>query len=214
MPKTTAPLLSFGASGQIAKTVVYSSWKGRQYARRHVVPSNPNTAEQQSTRGIFTWLQATYKLAPSLVTDVWTAYAKGLVMTNRNAFSKSNLATLRAGSDLSAMIMSPGALGGLPATAAVVTPGSGTLSVAVSVPSVLPTGWTITSAIVAIIRGQDPHTGILYQITAGEDLTSPYVVAFSALGAHQFQVFAWLKWLRPDGQIAYSPSIVTTGTST
>lgn len=214
MPKTTAPLLSFGASGQIAKTMVYASWKGRQYARRHVVPANPQSTEQTKTRSVFSWLQATYKLAPSLVTDVWTAYAKGLVLTNRNAFSKLNISALRAASDLSVFTMSPGALGGLPPATQVVTPGSGSLSVAVTAPTVLPQGWTIYSAITAIIRDQDPHTGVLYNISALEDTTAPYTNAFSGLGAHAFRVFSWLKWTRPDGTFAYSPSIETTGTST
>jgi len=214
VPKTTAPLLSFGASGQIAKTMVYASWKGRQYARRHVVPANPNSVDQQSTRNVFSFLQATYKLAPSLVTDVWKAYAKGIVMTDRNAFTKINLGDLRSGTDLSTMDMSPGALGGLPPTTQVVTPGSGSLSVAITAPTVLPQGWTIASAISAIIRGQDPHTGVLYNITALEDTTSPYTNAFTGLGAHQFEVFSWLKWNRPDGSIAYSPSIHVSGTST
>jgi hypothetical protein len=214
MPKTTAPLLSFGASGQIAKTVVYASWKGRAYARRHVVPSNPNTVDQQSTRTAFSFLQAVFKVAPALVTDVWTAFAKGLVQTNRNAWTQKNLPLIRGVSTLDDFIMSPGALGGLPATAAVVTPGSGTLSVAVAVPSVLPSGWTIYSAISAIMREQDPTTGVLYNIQAVEDVSSPYVCAFSGLGAHEWQVFTWLKWNRPDGSFAYSPSIQSQSTST
>lgn len=214
MPKTTAPLLSFGASGQIAKTMVYASWKGRQYARRHVVPANPQSSEQTKTRSVFTWLQAVYKLAPSLVTDVWKLYAKGVVMTDRNAFTKLNNGELRPGTDLSLMTMSPGALGGLPASSQAITPGTGSLSVAVTVPTTLPQGWTITSAITAIIRGQDPHSGVLYNISALEDTTAPYTNAFTGLGAHQFEVFTWLKWLRPDGSIAYSPSIHSSGTST
>lgn len=51
MAKLKAPLLSFGASGQIAKSLVYFAWKGLNVVRQHVVPANPNTASQQTQRG-------------------------------------------------------------------------------------------------------------------------------------------------------------------
>jgi len=212
--KTTAPLLSFGASGQIAKTQVYSKWKGRPYVRRHVIPSNPRTSEQTLTRTAFTWLQAVYKLAPALISAPWDAYAKGIVMTGRNAFTKQNLPTLRPATDLSVMVMSPGALGGLPPTAAVATPGSGQLSVAVTAPSDIPVGWTVASAVVAVIKDQDPQTDADYATFAGSDVSSPYTVVLTGLDTVLYQVFAWLTWTRPDGLTAYSPSIQTSGTPT
>jgi len=213
--KVTAPLLSFGASGAIAQTQVYAKWKGRAYVRRHVIPSNPQTAEQTLTRNSFTWLSNVYKVAPSLVTDVWVAYAKGLVMTDRNAWMKKNLADVRGESDLTIFTMSPGALGGLPPTAQVVTPGNDQLSIAITAPSVLPTGWTVTSAISAVIRDQDPQTGILYNISALEDTSAAYVNLFTGLAnAALYQCFSWLKWLRPDGLVAYSPALQTTGLTT
>jgi len=215
MAKTTAPLLSFSASGQIGKTQVYGSWKGRSYVRRHVTPSNPQTAEQSLTRNAFSFLQAVFKIAPPLVQAPWELYAKGIVMTARNAFAKFNLPTLRTASDLTVFTMSPGAKGGLPPSAVVVTPGNDQLSVAVTPPAVLPTDWTITSAIVAVIPDQDPQTGVDFVSTAGEDLTDPYTVVLTGLeSAALYQVFAWLKWLRPDGAIAYSPSIQSTGLTT
>jgi len=214
MGKTTAPLLSFGASGQIAKTVVYSKWKGRGYARRHVVPANPQTTEQTLTRNNFSFLSSVWKVAPALFTAPWTLYARGKVLTDRNALVKFNLPVLRGEVDLANFVFSPGALGGLPPIAAVATPGVGQLSVAVTPPAVIPTDWTIAAAVVAVIADQDPQTGILYEITAGEDLTDPYAVVLTGLDAVLYQVGAWLRWTRPDGSIAYSPSIVTTGTPT
>jgi len=214
LAKTTAPLLSFGAAGQIGDTMVYSKWKGRAYARRKVVPANPQTSEQTLTRNAFGFLQATYKTAPTLLQDVWKAYAQGKVLTDRNAYTKFNLPLLRDSGSLDDWVASPGALGGLPPDSAVSTPGVGTLSIAIAAPSVLPSGWTVYSAIAAIIREQDPDTGILYTISAVEDLTSAYVCAFSSLGAHEWQYRAWLKWNRPDGSFAYSPAIGGQSTST
>jgi len=213
--KVTAPLLSFGASGQIAQTQVYSKWKGRPYVRRQVIPSNPQTAEQSLTRNTFSWLQNVFKLAPSLFTDPWNAYAQGKVMTGRNAFTKQNLPVLRTETDLTNFIGSPGALGGLPPTAVVVTPGNDQLQVAVTAPSVVPSGWSVYSAIVAVIPDQDPQTEILYNISADEDLTSAYSITLTGLlSAQLYQVRAWLKWTRPDGLFAYSPSIDSTGLTT
>jgi len=215
MAKVTAPLLSFGASGQIASTQVYGKWKGRAYVRRHVIPANPQTSEQTLTRNAFTWLNRVYKTAPALVTDAWKAYAKGAVMTDRNAFQKFNLSNIRDQANLTdKMVMSPGALGGLPPTQ-VVTPGNDQLSVAVTAPTVVPQDWTVYSAITAVIADQDPDTGILYTVDALEDLTSTYTNLFTGLAnAATYEVMSWLRWSRPDGKTAYSPSIVTTGLTT
>lgn len=51
MAKLKAPLLSFGASGAIAKTLVFFPWKGLDAVREYVVPSNPQTAAQTTQRG-------------------------------------------------------------------------------------------------------------------------------------------------------------------
>lgn len=52
MAKLTAPLFSFGARGQLAKTLVYFPWKGIDAVRSYVVPANPNSAGQQTQRGL------------------------------------------------------------------------------------------------------------------------------------------------------------------
>jgi len=214
MAKTTAPLLSFDARGQVAKTAVYASWKGRSYVRRHVIPSNPQSAEQTITRNAFSFLQAVYKNAPALETDPWELYARGAVMTARNAFTKFNLPVLRGESDLDNITFSPGAKGGPPPASVVATPGNDTMSVAITAPATLPQGWTIYSAIAACIPDQDPDSGVLFTVVAGEDLTSTYAVVLNGLTAGDYQYRGWLKWNRPDGTFAYSPDMggVTTVT--
>jgi len=215
MAKTSGPLLSFGARGQIGKTLVFGSWKGTGYARQHVIPSNPQTAEQDKTRNAFSWLQRVYKTAPSLFTDPWDAYVKGIPQTPRNAFTKFNLPTLRPATDLTILTGSPGALGGLPPASQVVTPGNDQLSVLVNAPAVSPTGWTLAGAVTAVIADQNPQSGILYTVNALEDTTSTYTNLFTGLlNAQLYQVMSWLRWTRPDGQTAYSPSIQTTGLTT
>lgn len=52
MAKVTGPLLSLDASGSVADTMTFSKWKGRNYVRQRVTPSNPKTADQLAVRSI------------------------------------------------------------------------------------------------------------------------------------------------------------------
>jgi len=54
MAKVKAPFLSLGASGQLAKTLVGTTWKGLKIMREYVVPANPRTADQTTQRNAFT----------------------------------------------------------------------------------------------------------------------------------------------------------------
>jgi len=49
--KLKAPLLSLGASGAIAKALVYFGWKGLDCVREYVVPANPKSTAQNTQRG-------------------------------------------------------------------------------------------------------------------------------------------------------------------
>jgi len=214
MSTLTGPLLSFSARKSIGKTIVYSSWKGIPYARQHVVPANPDTADQQSVRTVFAWLQRVWAYSPSLLTQGWDAYAEGQPMTGRNAFSKFNVSPLQGETDLSDFVMSPSAKSGPVAGGAVFTPGNDLVTVDITAPS-LPTGWTIYSGIAAAIRQQDPSSGVLYTVTAGEDLTSTYQVVLSGLASAQTYVCgAWFKYNRPDGSFAYGPALQGTALTT
>jgi len=210
MAKTTAPLLSFGASGQVGKSIVASKWKGRPYMRRHVIPANPQSTGQTSTRDMFNFLNQVMKRGPAIFLAPWTLFATGQVFTPRNAFMGQNIKAMRnAGStpdtDLDNMILSPGAKGGIMPASAIATPGDDTITIAVTAPTVTPDDWTITAAQGCVIRDQDPTTGLLYDVTALEDTSSTYELAFTALASAQtYQWAAWLKWLKPDGSVAYS----------
>jgi hypothetical protein len=50
MAKITAPFMSLDASGTIANTLTASKWKGRNYMRLRIIPSNPSTAGQIAVR--------------------------------------------------------------------------------------------------------------------------------------------------------------------
>lgn len=215
MAVVTAPLLSFSASGQIAKTQVYSNWKGRPYVRRLVIPSNPRSTEQTKTRNTFTFLSDVWKVGPADFRAPWTAYAKGLVMTDRNAWLKKNISTLRDETTLDGIILSPGAAGGLAVTPAI-TPGTGDILVELTAPSPLPAGWTIVKAVAAAILDQSPIAGTDFDIVTGEDTSTAYAVTLSGLAADDYQVAGWFVYQRSASttDLAYGPGDTTKTTVT
>jgi hypothetical protein len=213
MAKTTAPLLGFGASGKIGNTQVYSSWRGITYARQLVTPANPRSTEQVKTRSTFSWLSQVWKLSPAELREAFTAAAAGKPFTDRNRFIGLNLAALRAGSDLSDFVFSPGVGGGIPPTSITVTPGSGQLTIAGGAPTP-PTGWTITEA-TAVIEDQDPHTDALYTVKAGTDSSAPYSIVITGLTASSlYRAGIWFKFGKPDGSVAYSVALTGSDTPT
>lgn len=215
MPKTTAPLLSFGASGQIAKSMVFSTWKGVPYARRYAVPANPRTTKQVANRNIWQMLNNAYLFAPALVRAPFDAFAVGKALTGRNKFFSDNqklFAVQPTPTELDGFVMSPGSGGGLPASNLVVTPSSGTLTLTATIPDE-PSGWTITQAVGAALLQQAPDAEFSGKWFTGFDASDPYSVAITGLAnGEDYVVGFWLEWERPDGKTAYSISLSGTGT--
>lgn len=214
MSRITAPLLSFGASGQIAKTQVYSTWKGRPYVRRYAIPANPQSAEQTITRSLFSWLNQVYKFYPGSAISGWQEYANSLRITDRNAFIKQNLSALRGDTALTDMIISPSAKSGLVAAGMTATGGANQIVVALTAPT-LPTGWSIVAGYAAAIKDQNPQTEAFYPVAAGSDATDPYSITLTGLeAATDYLVGGWFKYLRPDGTNAYGQSLQTIEATT
>lgn len=204
MAVLTGPLMSLSARGTIGSTITFASWKGIQYGRIRVIPSNPQSTEQTKTRDVFRYLNDFYKFLPGIAREPWIAATRGIPMTPQNMVLSKNIFTLRDALNLDDMVLSPGAAGGIPPTGIVITPGAGSLSVAVSVPAA-PTGWTLTAAQGVVVRDQDPHDPIVASPIAEEDLTSTYTLAFSGLtSSEDYQVGVWLKWLTTNQSAAYS----------
>jgi len=214
MAKVTGPLLSLGAGGSIAKTQVYSTWKGRPYVRRHVIPSNPDTSEQRLTRNLFTWANNVWKNSPAGLTDPWNLFATGQVLTGRNAFVGKNVKAMREETDLDLMVFSPGAKGGVAPSTVVATGGNDSISVAITAPAV-PTGWTLVRSWAACLPQQDPQTGVAYIPVVASAAANPWTVDLTGLlDATLYEVGAWLEWEKPDESIAYSASLNDTATTT
>lgn len=207
MAKVTAPLLSFGASGTVAKTQVYSKWKGRAYVRRHVIPSNPNTVAQQGTRSVFSVGNKIWKLMGSIAIAPWDLFAKGQVLTGRNAFIGRYVANVRGEVDQALMEFSPGAKGGLIANSAIAVGVSQGIDITVLAPTP-PAGWTLTGIQAAALLNGDPASQTDFRVFEAEDLVDPYVVQLTGLEATaEYHWGAWTKWAKPDGSVAYGPDI-------
>lgn len=214
MSKTTAPLLSFGASGQLASTLVYASWKGRPYARRYVVPANPNSSAQQLTRNTFRFLQNLYKYIPGSAAGAWELYAQNSRFTAINGFIKQNLSNLRAEADLALLVPSPAAGGGIVAADMVATPGDDQVTVALTEP-ILPTGWTITAGHAIAIRDVNPQTSDIYDVVAGSDAATPFSIVLAGLeDATQYLVGGWFEYVRDNGETVYGVALTDVVTTT
>lgn len=216
MAKLTGPLLSFGASGQIGKTLVTADWKGIKYARQYTVPANPQTTEQTITRDTFAMLQSLWLNSPTLFRAPWTANAVGRPYTDRNKLVAENMPVLRSELDLNNFIASPGALGGPPLTAVAAVAGglSGEIDATATAPTP-PTGWTLTSVTFVAIPDQDPADPFLGPMVAISDASSAYTADFTGLIAGaDYQIAAWPVWTRPDAKLAYGPSLIDQATAT
>lgn len=213
MAVVTAPLLSFGASGQIAKSMVNAKWRGVNYARRYVVPANPNTAAQQETRSVFAFLSEVWKNGSSDMQAPWTAAATGQKYYNRNVFMGKNTAILRPGDDMTGFLGSPGAGGGLAPASVTAEAGDDSLTVTVTPPP-LPNGWTVSKVVALALPNTDPHTATVFTSASGNASASPWEVTLTGLTAAAHIVSGWVVYSKPDGSLAYGPSLNTTGTPT
>jgi hypothetical protein len=84
--------MSLGASGSVAKTIVFSHWKGRPYVRQHVTPANPRSAAQIGGRSMMSFLSKAWAhyLAGASKQASWAALAKATTISEFNAFTQLN----------------------------------------------------------------------------------------------------------------------------
>lgn len=212
MAKTTAPALSFSARGSIAKTMVYSTWRGVSYARQHVIPANPQTVSQQANRTLFSTMTEMWKVAPLLVQAPWNSFATGRPFTGRNKFIGENVRVLGGEALFTNFIGSPGSRGGLTPddVSAIAGASEGEIDVTFTTPTP-PSGWTLDSVIAMAFPDQDPTVGFGGPIVAEENDTTKDTVTLTGLGSGTSCIVAgWLRWIKPDGSIAYSVGVTDT----
>lgn len=90
MVKVQGPAFSLSASGTIADTLTFSTWKGRPYVRERVIPSNPKSGSQVGVRSMFAFLAQQWANLTSAEQATWQPLADQLVASPFNAFMSRN----------------------------------------------------------------------------------------------------------------------------
>jgi len=89
--KVTGPLFSISASGTVAKSMTFSSWKGISYVREWFTPANPQTAKQTNNRTALSLLVESWQGESGSTQDFWNEDAQGYAMSGFNLYVKKGL---------------------------------------------------------------------------------------------------------------------------
>lgn len=95
MVKLNGPMFSIDASGKLADAIVFSKWKGRNYARSLVTPSNPQSGGQVGMRTMLKFLSQEWSGLGATPQASWDTRADAAVISPFNAFIGYNLARWR-----------------------------------------------------------------------------------------------------------------------
>jgi hypothetical protein len=90
MVKVYGPMFSLDASGTIADSATFSKWKGRNYVRQRVVPSNPQSGPQTGMRAMLSFLSKAWASLSAANKATWDTRGKATVISNFNAFTSYN----------------------------------------------------------------------------------------------------------------------------
>ena len=90
MVKVNAPAMSLDASGSLAGALTFSKWKGRNYVRQLVRPSNPRSGGQVGVRAMFKFLSQIWAGLDAADKTSWEDRADDKVISPFNAFMGYN----------------------------------------------------------------------------------------------------------------------------
>jgi len=90
MTKVNGPAFSLDASGTLAGTLVFSKWKGRNYIRERVIPSNPKSGGQVGVRAMFKFLAQNWQNLTAGNQATWEDRGEDLIASPFNAFMSLN----------------------------------------------------------------------------------------------------------------------------
>lgn len=115
MAKVQAPLFSFGATGKLAKSLVFTKWKGIAAVRQYLIPANPKSAGQVAQRTKLTNAVASWHTAAITADDqsAWNALASlaAKPLSGFNKFVKEFIRVVAA-SDTWELLTAGGAVAG------------------------------------------------------------------------------------------------------
>lgn len=93
--KYTPSVLISSASGK-SGGVVAATWKGRGYFRKHVIPANKNTADQQTQRNAFKAALFLWRGLPTAVKTYLDVRGNEAQISGANQFTRTNVGALAA----------------------------------------------------------------------------------------------------------------------
>lgn len=89
------PMMGLDASGALGKGIVFSKWKGRNYVRKLVKPSNPKSGLQTGMRAAITFMSKNYAALSATIKGRWLAQFKKKAITGLNSQIKFNSPLVR-----------------------------------------------------------------------------------------------------------------------
>lgn len=215
MARLTAPLLSLGASGSIAKSLVFSSWKGIPYARVHVIPANPNSTLQQDVRGVFATLNEMYKRMNATCRLPWEYAVRGVALTARNRFIQASAAAMKSAADLDDLVLSVGtgqAIAPTEAWSHDEADGTVTLMCTPSTPAV---GYTQTHITYFAVLDGDPIPKLTRTMLTGERIVAPWHIILDCPVNGEYQWAAVARFTRDSDSMPFcSPELRSMVTCT
>jgi hypothetical protein len=90
MVKTYGPMMSMDASGSLASAVTFSKWKGRNYVRQLVIPSNPQSGGQTGMRAMLRFLSQRWYGLTVGNKATWDTLAKAANVSPFNSYIGKN----------------------------------------------------------------------------------------------------------------------------
>lgn len=91
MVRVYGPAMSLDASGTLANTITFSKWKGRNYVRERVIPSNPKSGGQVGRRAMMKFLSQDWTNRSVADKATWETLGDILVASAFNGFISGNM---------------------------------------------------------------------------------------------------------------------------
>lgn len=91
MVKVYGPMMSLDASGTLANAITFAKWKGRNYVRERIIPSNPKSGAQTGRRAMFSFLAKGWQALATADQASWDTLGDDLIASPFNGFVSSNM---------------------------------------------------------------------------------------------------------------------------
>jgi hypothetical protein len=188
-------MLSLAASGSIGGAVVYSSAKGRAYARQLVIPSNPKSGPQVGMRSMLKFLSQQWASLTAGQKADWDTRAAQTNISAFNAFTSYNQSRWR--SFLGPSKLDPAAVAAIAPAAPTTTVTAGVRQLGLSIADgaqVPDWGWMIFRS---LVTGFTPAYSNLVAVIAATASPTLFVDAALTPVAHYYRI----KGFMIDGKL-------------